>query len=84
MDMRQWGQQFLKPEELLKHGPLKEQIAVVKPPADDDKYPKPTLVFESGKMVKVNKQSVGALMAEFGTDSIEWIGRLSNADTDRR
>ena len=25
MDMRQWGQQFLKPEELLEHGPLKEQ-----------------------------------------------------------
>ena len=75
IDMRQWGQQFLKPDDV-KDKPRKEQIAVINPPAENAKYPKPTAVFESGKLVQLNKTSVGALMREFGTDSDDWIGRF--------
>lgn len=75
MSMRQWGEQVLKAEDL-KNGPRKEQIAVVRPPNDSDKFPKPSVVCESGMVVRLNPTSVGNLMREFGDDSDGWIGKF--------
>jgi hypothetical protein len=66
------GTKYLKPEDC-RDQPLKEQIAVVKPPAENAKYPKPSLIFESGKTVSLNQTSIGLLMNEFGIES--WIGK---------
>jgi hypothetical protein len=76
MSMRQWaGEKILKPEDL-KNGPRKEQIAVVRPPNESDKFPKPAVVCESGVVVKLSPASVGNLMREFGDDSDDWKGRF--------
>jgi hypothetical protein len=75
MDMRTYaGTRFLKPEDVRDQS-LKEQIAVVKPPAENAKYPKPSLVFESGKMLGLNQTSIGHLMKEFGPESDSWVGK---------
>jgi hypothetical protein len=76
MSMRSWaGEDFLKPEDL-RRGPRKEQIALVQPPNDNDKFPKPRIVCESGKIIKLSPTSVGNLMREFGDDSDGWVGKF--------
>jgi hypothetical protein len=75
LNMRQWGERILKAEDL-KNGPRKEQIALVRPPSERDKFPKPVVVCESGLVVKLNPTSVGNLMAEFGHDADDWLGKF--------
>jgi hypothetical protein len=75
MDMREWGRVLLTPADLLKtSGRRQGIIEEIKPPQPNAKYPKPTLVLSDGKMVALNKPSVGALISEFGFDSTDWIG----------
>ena len=76
MDMRQYGQTFLQPEDLQKTGGRREgKIEEVRPPETGVKFPKPILVLSDGTLVRLNPSSVGKLMAEFGFDSEDWIGR---------
>jgi hypothetical protein len=73
MDMTKWSNNsFLKTDDV-RDQPRKEQIVGIKPPGENDKYPKPTAIFKSGKMVGLNKISVGALMVEFGAESDDWV-----------
>jgi hypothetical protein len=75
MDMTKWSSNsFLKPDDV-RDQPRKEQIVGIKPPGENDKYPKPTAIFKSGKMVGLNKVSVGALMVEFGAESDDWFDK---------
>ena len=66
------GAGFIKIDDV-RAKPHREQIAVVK---EDDRFGKPVLVFESGKMVSLNKTSVGAHMNEFGEDSESWLSQF--------
>jgi hypothetical protein len=75
MDMSQWSSNsFLKLDDV-RDQPRQEQIVGIKPPGENDKYPKPTAIFQSGKMVGLNKISVGACMAEFGAESNDWLDK---------
>ena len=74
MDMTQWSGGFLKIDDV-RDKPRKEQIVGVKPPNETDRFPKPIAIFKSGKMVGLNKVSVGALMAEFGAESEDWTNK---------
>jgi hypothetical protein len=76
MDMRQYGQTTLQPEDLQKTGGQhRGVIEEVRPPEPGAKFPKPILVLSDAKLVQLNKSSVGKLMAEFGYDSASWVGR---------
>ena len=76
MDMRQFCPTYLKPDELRKSGgQQREVIADIRPPEPNAKFPKPIAVFVSGKMLPLNRTSVGNLMAEFDTESDRWIGK---------
>jgi hypothetical protein len=75
MDMTKWSNNsFLKPDDV-RDQPRKEQIVGVKPPNENDRFPKPNAIFKSGKMVGLNKISVGALMVEFGAESNDWLDK---------
>ena len=76
MDMRKYGQTYLQPADLLKTGGKRSgTIEEVRPPETGAKFPKPILVLADGKLVTLNKISVGNLMQEFGFDSADWAGR---------
>jgi hypothetical protein len=76
MDMRQYGQTYLQPVDLLKtKGKRQGTIEEIRPPESGAKYPKPILLLTDGKLVLLNKASVGNLMQEFGFDSADWVGR---------
>jgi hypothetical protein len=77
MDMRQYGQVYLQPDELKDEGgPRQDIIAEIRPPDEKAKYPKPIAIFKSAKMVLLNKTSVSKLMVEFGISSDDWIGKI--------
>jgi hypothetical protein len=70
------GGKYIKLEELLDQPPLREQIAVVK--IEDGKFgERVVLVFDqSGRMLSLNKTSVGNLMRDFGEESDNWQGQF--------
>jgi hypothetical protein len=76
INMRQWaGEKILKPEDV-KNKPRREQIAVVRPPSESDKFPRPSLVCESGVIVRLSLTSVFNLCVEFGDDAGSWVGKF--------
>jgi hypothetical protein len=70
------GGKYIKLEELLDKPPLREQIAVVK--VEDGKFgERVVLVFDqSGRMLSLNKTSVGNLMRDFGEEDDGWVGQF--------
>ena len=74
---REWaGENWLRAKDL-EGGPRREIIAVVKPPppvSDKVKYPKPSIVCESGAVVSLNQGSVRNLRSMLGDDSDGWVG----------
>ena len=79
LDMRRWaGEKTLKAEDL-KNKSRRVQIAVVRPapePSEKIKFPRPSLILETGEVVMLNPTSVFNLCVEFGDDSDRWIGQF--------
>jgi hypothetical protein len=70
------GSKYIKLEELHDRPPLREQIAVVK--IEDGQFgERVVLVFDqSGRMLSLNKTSVGNLMRDFGEEDDGWVGQF--------
>ena len=78
INLRKYGpaNKWIKLEDLLDKPPLRERIGLVK--IEDGKFgERVVLVLEpSGKMVSLNKTSVGNLLKDFGEEDDDWLGRL--------
>jgi hypothetical protein len=76
--LRKYGpaNRWLKLEDLHGKPPLQERIGLVKP--ESGKFGERLVVtFEpSGRMLSLNKTSVGNLLRDFGEDDDDWIGKL--------
>jgi hypothetical protein len=77
-NLRKYGpaNKFIKLEELQDRPPLRERIGLVKP--ELGKFgERLVLTFEpSGRMLSLNKTSVGNLLRDFGEDDSGWVGQL--------
>jgi hypothetical protein len=75
--LRKYGpaNKFIKLEELHDKPPMRERIGLVKP--ELGKFgERLVLTFEpSGRMLSLNKTSVGNLLRDFGEDDGDWIGK---------
>jgi hypothetical protein len=75
VNVSKWApDRYFKPDDV-RTAPVIEKIAVFKPPGDQDRWPKPRLIFESGMIARLNKISMRALTDEFGPESDAWIGQ---------
>jgi len=70
------GSKYLKLEDVHGKPPTHERIGLVKP--ENGKFgERLVLTFEpSGKMLSLNKTSVGNLLRDFGEDDSDWVGKL--------
>ena len=70
------GSKYLKLEDVHGKPPMRERIGLVKP--EKGKFgERLVLTFEpSGKMLSLNKPSVGNLLRDFGEDDSDWVGKL--------
>jgi hypothetical protein len=77
-NLRKYGpaNKFIKLEELQDKPPLRERIGLVKP--ELGKFgERLVLTFEpSGRMLSLNKTSVGNLLRDLGEDDSDWVGQL--------
>jgi hypothetical protein len=70
------GNKWIKLEDVFEKPPLRERIGLVRP--EKGKFgERLVLTFEpSGKMLSLNKTSVGQLLEDLGDDDSGWIGKL--------
>jgi hypothetical protein len=77
-NLRKYGpvNKFIKLEELQDKPPMRERIGLVKP--ELGKFgERLVLTFEpSGRMLSLNKTSVGNLLRDLGEDDSDWVGQF--------
>ena len=72
MDMRKYSRRsaYIKVDDV-RDQPRDETIVFVK----EGKFGKPDITFESGKVFSINAGNTETLIAAYGPDSVDWLGK---------